>query len=631
MKTYCRIFLLVFLLPVTSFAEIRVDDPLDPNDYPYLEEQLEADEDKTADQLIQEAELLFVEERLLDARTKLLLALKKDPKNYQAYSMLAGYYLIHVGHFKLALRYIKQAQKIFEEEFGPPPYTDLFLQSTHAHHLHLLSQARLNLDDYKGALKALDDYEAYGYYQSWYPGSRAWVLMKNGNLDEAIRVSRMGLMAGAEPGRTLNILGILLSMTGERQASLDVFKQAIQTEYALGSMGQPATPLNNSGEVYREIFQENDAEKSWVQATSLPDGCEHVLPALNLATVRMERLDFKSAEQALTNFESCVAQYPLRNGEEHRALVHLAQGRIDVQTGYVDRGIEHLRAAMKRQQWFGKIGTDVEDLQAGVLSSLSYALKAKARRDLLTQAPDSGVIDSVSTWLSAMKDRTEAWWLGRRVVKLFIDKLNNGEDFYVRNTDSMLEYSYLGTTLSQIPTRTLEKRLAIEKAEDERGPAANFYEAYLAENMLERGDTQEGLDRLRAVKKRLRLPADAAIKMHVALTIARNIRESSAEYRDLVEEAFVLDRASIPNYGVKLPVNFSSTEGYVPKKLVSSPFRVEDSQQVEYLITHGTDGNVHSLRFSSRTGSASPFTVKGEKFGEVLQKLADEVFHTPTS
>src|SRR5690606_8601721 len=146
-----------------------------------------------------------------------------------------------------------------------------------------LSQARLNLDDYEGAKEVLDEFSSYSYFAPWYPGSRSWVLMKLGDLEEAIRISKVGIMAGAEPGRTLNMLGILLSMTGERQGSLDVFKQAIRYELSLGQLGQPATPLNNSGEVYKEIFEEEEAERSWLRATSLPDGCEHVLRSLNLA------------------------------------------------------------------------------------------------------------------------------------------------------------------------------------------------------------------------------------------------------------------------------------------------------------------------------------------------------------
>ncbi|MCI5065744.1 hypothetical protein MRY87_08475 [bacterium] len=637
MKRFYRVVLIcsgVLLLWCTlgaanATAQYLLDDPLDPNDRLGKEEPLQEDEEKSAEQLIREAELLFIEERLLDARTKLLLALKKDPENYQTYSLLSGYYLVHVGHFKLALRYIRKAQEYFEKAYGPPPYLDALLKSTHAHHLHILSQARLNLDDYAGALRVLDEYESYGYYQDWYPGSRAWILMKNGELSEAIQVSRVGIMNGAEPGRTLNILGILLSMTGERQSSLQIFDQAIAHEFSLGTYGQPATPLNNSGEVYRETFQEEDAERSWMRATSLPDGCEHVLPALNLATIRMERLDYRGAKQALDNFESCVAQFPLRNGEEHRALVHLARGRIDLHTGFLEQAIEHLRAALKRQQWFGKIGTDVEDLQVGVLASLSFALKSKASRDTLRPLPGLSLPERIARWTEGLSHQIESWWLKRRMIQTLIDHLGYGEDLYIRNTDSMIEYATLGAVLRQVPQKTLMRRVALEDREDDRGPAHLFYESYRAERMLDSSQRREGIAKLQEIQQRLRLPADGALKVHVLLTLAKELREDSREYRQAATEAFLLNRASLPNYGIRLPVNISSSENVGKEDFALSPFLVTTAQERDFVVSHTEQDGLHQLRFRSRTGRAPIFTVKGDRFDEVLLQLVDEVFRVP--
>jgi tetratricopeptide (TPR) repeat protein len=212
-----------------------------------------------------------------------------------------------------------------------------------------LAETRLNLDNYQGALDVLNEFGKL-YFGAWYPASRAWVLMKLGKLDEAIRVARLGLLTEAEPGRTLNVLGILLSMTGKRQESLKVFNEAIMHELSMGSSGQPATPLNNSGEVYREIFNEEKAEAMWLKATSMPDGCEHVLPSMNLAIMFIEQLRLTDAKKAIDAFESCITQFPLRNGEEHRALVHLARGRIALHSGDVHSAVQHLEAARERRQ-----------------------------------------------------------------------------------------------------------------------------------------------------------------------------------------------------------------------------------------------------------------------------------------
>lgn len=239
---------LIVLSPIISDAQSpnptpppgkTVLDPLDPFDIFSFDElgPSSSDDDKTADELIRDAGLLLRTDRPLDARTKLLKAIQKDPKAYRAYYLLSGYYIVHVGHYRLALKYIKRAQELFEEQHGKPPYSSQTLQMEHSNLIYYLSQARLNLDNYQGALDALDDYYALGYRGDWFAGSRAWILMKLGRIQEAIKVARQGILAGAEEGRTLNMLGILLSMNDQPQEALEVFRQAIANELSMGREG----------------------------------------------------------------------------------------------------------------------------------------------------------------------------------------------------------------------------------------------------------------------------------------------------------------------------------------------------------------------------------------------------------
>jgi Tfp pilus assembly protein PilF len=337
------------------------------------------DDSKTPEQLTFEGAALLEDQRLLDGRSKLLKALEKDPSFYRAHAKLAEYYMTYVGHFRLSLKYVKRAMDLFFQQNGSPPFEDIFAKSEHAYLLSLLAQVRLNLDNYEGALQILDEFSSFGYFGVWYPGTRAWVLMKLGRIKEAIQVARLGLVTGGEEGRTLNMLGILLSMDNQPQSALQVFRQAVEYELSQGEYGQPATPLNNSGEVYKEQFDEDRAESSWRKATRLPDGCEHVLPALNLAILLMEQLRHREALSAITEFESCFSSnYPLKNEEEHRALVHLAKGRIDLTFGKVESAVQHFESALQGIQWFGKIGTSPLDLQAGAMTSLAQALEARA-------------------------------------------------------------------------------------------------------------------------------------------------------------------------------------------------------------------------------------------------------------
>lgn len=585
------------------------------------------DADKTAYELVMEANALLVEERPLDARTKLLKALAKDPKEHRALTMLAGYYMVHVSHFRLALRYIRQAQAVFTEKNGPPPYDDLELKSEHAHILYLLSQVRLNLDNYQGALDILDEYADWGYYAEWYAGSRAWVLMKLGQLDEATRVARLGVLSGAEGGRTLNMLGILLSMQREREASIQIFKEAIAYEFSLGTMGQPATPLNNTGEVFKEIFSDDRAESSWLKATNLPDGCEHVLPSLNLALLYIEQASFSKARRTIDQFESCVAQFPLRNGEEHRALVHMARGRIALHTGHVEEAIRHFEGALERRQWFGKIGTSQEDLLAGVLTSLGQALLIRNNHLALRAQPD--LRESAASLSERSWNRIRSWWTLRRARQILAEDLKNIEDIYVRNTDSMLEYPTLGSVLAGYPARLLAQRLAVEDDDDGRAEATTWYLAWRGESQLARGDEREGRASLKAALERARPEYDRLLMTHLQLTELRFLEPDDPRYAEIAETVFSSSRAHLRNYGFRLPVTVTGGDAEVRSIIGAAAFHPVTPAEARFQVTFAEDADHpaerYVLTFSDRLNAVGDIRIRAGDLTEAVNKLSDEV------
>jgi len=620
---------LTILLILTLFVGIRIEadvrDSLDPFDTTQSDQASEDnDKDKTAPELLEEAQVLLNEEHLLDARTKLLKALQKDPKEYRAHIMLSGYYMVHVSHFRLALKYIKRAGEIFKDKFGPPPYKNSKNQQEHAHILYLLSQVRLNLDDYAGALQVLDDFTSLGYYSDWYPGSRAWILMKLGKIDDAIRVARMGMFAGSEPGRTANMLGILLSMKGERSASIDVFKKAFAYELSLGELGQPATPLNNSGEVYREEFNEDDAESSFLKATSMPDGCEHVLPSLNLALLYMEQLNFGGAKRAIDNFESCVAQFPLRNGEEHVPLVHLARGRIDYHTGHIDSAINHLRASLEGRQWFGKIGTSQEDMQAAALISLGQALRAKNNHESFIRY--SSWLDWASSLRRVTENSIEEWWLKRRARQVLAGQLNDLEDIQIRNTDCLVEYPTFGELLSGLPIETLEKRIAFERKSDSRVKAVPYYQAYLAESYFEHGYRSKALSTINELLGSVRPRYDDGLKLHALTLELKMLAPGSNVFNQIATQVFQLNRAELRNNALALPVNYT---GDIPKaidELNLAGFRLDNSMSLPFSIALSQVENTYLIEFGSTQSTVGVVKVRSESLFEAVNRLADEVF-----
>lgn len=609
--------------PTSSLAEVH--DPLDPFESKSLAvDGAENDENKTAQELLLEASLLLEDDRPLDARTKLLKALQKDPKEYKAHLMLAAYYMVHVGHFRLALKYVRQAQALFEAANGRPPYQQYLQRSQHAHILYLLSQARLNLDNYQGALDLLDEFTSYGYYDDWYPGTRAWVLMKLGRIEEAIQVARLGALGGAEPGRTLNMLGILLSMIGERQASLSVFKEAIAYELSLGTRGQPATPLNNAGEVYKEIFSEPQAESSWLRATSMPDGCEHVLPSLNLALLYIDELNLAGAKRAMDNFETCVAQYPLRNGEEHRALVHLARGRIALYSGFPVLAVKHLRAALASRQWFGKIGTNEKDLKSGALISLTQALQAE-NNHLRFRRPSSWH-EYLAQLQTRLSNTIYSWWYLRRVRQILIEDLAGVQDLYIRNTDSLIEYPTFGTALAGLPTRLLEQRLSREKRRDNRKEALIYYQLYAAQNYLAHGAKKAAYEHFSYVIDSARPQHDDSLKLQALLGRLSLSRTHTVDYALTAFQVFAMSRAALRNHGLRLPVNLACEVPEAGRELARSAFIPDNNRPLEYSINCRYKDGEYALEFSAAGGGVGSIKVKSRDLRQAVNKLADLVF-----
>jgi tetratricopeptide (TPR) repeat protein len=620
------LFLASSLLSLPVAAQESIVDPNDPFTRSFadlFDEGDQKDAQKSAEDLVFEGRMLLQDDRPLDARTKLLLALQKEPNNIEAHLLLGGYYMGDVGHFRLALKYAKRAEQLFIEEHGTPPYKDSEIQQLHASIIYLISQVRLNLDDYKGALELLDKFSSYGYFSSWYPGTRAWVLMKLGRLDEAIQVARMGTLLGSEPGRTLNMLGILLSMKGERETALDVLKKATSYELSLGKNGQPATPLNNSGEVFKEIFADEQAENSWSKATKLPDGCEHVLPSLNLTLLYIDQLNLTAASKTLDSFESCVAQFPLRNGEEHRALVNLARGRIALHRGQVDKAIEHLNASIAGRQWFGKIGTDQEDLDAGARVSLGQALSAQSNRIRLT-ARDS-LLESSSALAERGLIALRRWWTERRAKQILTEELEGLEDLNIRHTDSLIEYPTFGELLSQLPLPLLTRRLDLEDKVDSRIGSNPYYISYRAAGSLAQGDMQATATLISQALNLCRPQKDELLKLSLLLMRLSLFAEGSLEYNQTALKVFTISRAALRNHGFRLPLVGDGLSTKATSVLYDAGFLIGKAQSSPYTISYRQEQEQHILEIKAQGGVISDVLVRGGSLIAVSKKLADIV------
>lgn len=522
------------------------------------------------EELLSESQELLLGGRPIDARAKLQKALKINPNDYRPHLLLGQYYLFEVGHFTLAYKYVRTAEELFSKRYGSDLNGTLDRTQWRQHQtiLYLRSEAELNLDKYEKSLATLDRFSKL-YWADWLPGTKAWVLMKLKRLDEAVREAQAGLVAGADPRRTYNILGILFSVQGNRELSLKAFREAIAQEVGLGFRSQIATPLNNAGEVYREMFRDGLAEASWLRATKLPDGCDHILPSLNLTNLYIDELRLLQAERTLQDFEACYAQQPLRSDTEHRALLALARGRIALRTGDPDKAIALLTEALDREQWFGKIGTNENDVRFASTITMAQALSAKA--EALADTVRDTTSDSLSDRGQLPLLRLRAWWLNRQARQISLNELSDLEDLFIRNTDTMIEYPTLGEFLAGFPRRSLDRRIERMLKEDDRKNAHTYYRLYRAANYYEHGDYDDAEKLLQSILSELR-PIDRLVRaealVYLELVTRANgswiwsppeqERNASALRR---EEIFGILPSHLRNYGLRLPVSWPQRYG----------------------------------------------------------------------
>ena len=471
---------------VYSTAAIAVETPEENSNPSRVSDQLE--------DLILEAQQLFASGHPIDARAKLQKALKVAPSDHRPYVLLGTYYLGEVGHFRLAYRYLIKAKDLFENRFGDEG-SGLLQDNAwrqHARILYLLSEAKLNLDNYQGALETLNRFEKV-YWDDWLPGTKAWVLMKLKKIDEAIKVAQAGLIRGADLSRTYNILGILLSLKGNRELALKAFSNSIRAEMATGG-SQISTPLNNAGEVYRELFLDNYAEAAWRKAINLPDGCDHILPSLNLAIILIDEMRLLQAERVLNDFQACYANNSIRADTEHRALIALGRGRIELRKGKLEQALHLLQVARERQQWYGKIGTNENDIRFASSIAMSQAIRAQIA--VLRDTVSENLIESVRRKFEVRWLLLRAWWLERRAREIGIDELNNLEDLYLRHTDAMLEYPTLGEVFGGFYGNSFEARIRRMIQTDTRKGAQPYYYLYWGSQLLANGKEKQAIEKL---------------------------------------------------------------------------------------------------------------------------------------
>ena len=428
--------------------------------------------------LIEQGYLLAYQGKLVDARAKWTEAMHLSPKDYLPRMVLSNYYLQEVNHYELAKKHGLKALDFFTAEKGDK--SSLYDMISSVHHrtiLTTLADAELNLDNYQKSLDILATVKQL--YPESYDGSHsAWVLMKLGKVDDAISVIEEVVANTEGTAHSYNILGILLSLGARKKEAIEAFIDSMKFAKRDGYPMMVATQMNNSGEVYREIFREDLAEASWKEAARLPDSCTHILPYVNLSIHLIDSLRLYEASEVLRGFVACHEKNPVKTDADHSDLLALFNGRIELYKGEVEAALPLLEDAAIREQSFGTIGTSKEDF--ALAANLTLAEGMEAANNLEFRLYHESLSDSFQQQINNRMRAIRKDWALKRAKEIAIDALDDFEDLKIRHTDAMVQYTTLGRILNDLPTRGVINRLERLIETDPREGARNYYHLYQA-------------------------------------------------------------------------------------------------------------------------------------------------------
>lgn len=595
----------------------------------YFEDEYSGDE--KSDSLINSAKKDFLSQKGVDGRSKLEEVLRFNPSDYRARMLLGNYYLTEIGHFKLAYRYISEAEKIIKERFSDEELnTPKSLGwKENAKLLYLKSEASLNLDEYSESLEVLERFEKK-YWDSWLASSKSWILMKLDRDEEAIEIAKAGILDGAEPLRTLNILGILYSVSYQYEESLKIFRQAIAYErFALGRE-RYSTPLNNASEVYRELFDEASAEAALQKVISMADGCDNILPSINLNLTYIDQGRFFEAESILREFEKCFKNYGDKQDSEFRALLRLGLGRAKLYQGDIKTAYDLVLSANKEEQWFGRIGTTQDDFKFA--ARIGLARVSEAYISYLDDRAD-GYLDKIKKSLSKYKLASTIPLLYLEAVKIGIDKNNGFEDLNVRSSDAMIEYPTLGRALSFMTQDIITNKLDALIEKDKRAEADAYYSLYKQQISFKNSNVD--IEELKEVLKSIR-EEDVLLKLEAKILLIK-LLERERKFLFLRDtESFNLAKKykseifqTYPQFlrfdNVKLPVKFKNVPSSMRFKLES---RFEDEIS-DLVLEYEEINGIEILRIYNSTDNTVlvEYAKNLEKTSlEFVDKFVDKAF-----
>ncbi|MCS6893052.1 MAG: hypothetical protein NZO16_00545 [Deltaproteobacteria bacterium] len=557
---------------------------------------------QTPDMEVDKARTELKQGLFIDARDRLLNILKTDPNFLPAIILLMDYYAYYVSDPDEVLKYVDRAKKAltYNSILLRSEYEDAIIQ----HEYNAYSQK----NQYEKALSILNSLEKRRYLPTWYASSKAWILFKLGRYDEAYSVIDKVADSFIELPNILNIRGILHGVRGDWEGAIADLKKASDIGRLIGDVD--LAPVNNLGEVYEEIFQENLAIQLYEEAIRGDKDCFGLLSYINLSLLYLDFLDVKSSTRVIQSYKKCVASFPFKSLKAYISLTNLVTARIEYIRGNFEEARRLSKWILDYEQQLGSIGTDVWDLKVAAIQTLLLANQAlKAIQNYRV----SSFTEKLKSFILKIRLFVENFLYRKELIRIMRTKLRNFEDLKIRNTDSFLFYPFLGFELVNWPSKTTMSLLINQKKRDSRELAGQYYDLYLA------NFSDDYLPNLVRNQGKFRAYYDEALAVANLIFL---LKKNQNQNQILKWTSLLYDNwpPAFPVFKIKLPVILTGRKADIS----DFPFVQTISEKTRFMLDIREESGNFKLTFTDKLGRS--VIVRDPSVRTGLKVLTLEVF-----
>jgi hypothetical protein len=506
--------------------------------------------------------------RLIRARELAEKTLRERPDSFVAHYVMGEVEHDAEANFPRAIYHLEQARALFEQRYGARPGEDTPWR-WHTRIVLALANVYGEIEEHEKKLGLLAQYNEQ--YDPDHIAEQAWPLMKLRRFDEARRIAAMALSLDDPRQReiALNALCAIEFEDGRDDASYVACKRAMENAQSLGNDQDPAD-LMNFAEASRSVFKLDEAERVDREASEVATAW-YGNPWSELAELYLREARLPEALGALKEIPPYRAARPPHVRESDRNENRRALSSFFVVLGRPDDALRVTQKSLVAPDRRGHNSRDPaqDKLVAALLDRAAHVLKAERGVENAVALP---LHRRITASVSALFDRSEAWFSGRRAVRAIGDGEHLSGSFQIGTARSAVLPPWLaGDLVRVIGSGAARAALRDARGDDRRSSAPAYYDAFEGEAALLGGDDSEAERLLTSAIDNL--PSAEQLLRARVVALRASLREERGDHgqglRDF-ERAMQIDPGVLRRLGLLLPVRVESRDEPVSDRFVDA-------------------------------------------------------------